>query len=183
MKTYDIILKNVKENSYRSIILFFAILHAILFVFFLFDKELWKAGLGGLIFIALYSLVMIWWTRVTGRNYNFGSGFFNVGCVFVFAGSYNWLFLADLILGLLSSLSILPTVIQFTPTRIRKRSFPYTKFEWGEMDNVILKDNVLTLDFKNNKLLQGEIQHYSHLGEKPINEEAFNTFAKEHLNK
>ena len=40
--------------------------------------------------------------------------------------------------------------------------------------NVILKDNILTIDFKNNKLIQVEIENN-------INEIQFNEFARQQL--
>jgi hypothetical protein len=55
--------------------------------------------------------------------------------------------------------------------------FPPKKYQWSLFSNVILKDNILTLDFKNNKLIQAEIET------KDVNEEAFNTFAKGQVNK
>jgi hypothetical protein len=42
----------------------------------------------------------------------------------------------------------------------------------------MLRDNILTLDFRNNKLLQLEIED-----EKKIDEKVFNEFAKERMNK
>jgi hypothetical protein len=53
--------------------------------------------------------------------------------------------------------------------------FPGKKYQWNQFSNIVLKDNILTLDFKNNKLLQAEITTIN------INEDAFNTFAKEQL--
>ena len=37
--------------------------------------------------------------------------------------------------------------------------FPGKKYQWDQFSNVVLKDNILTLDFKNNKLLQAEIEN------------------------
>lgn len=42
--------------------------------------------------------------------------------------------------------------------------------EWDEFNNIILKDNLLTLDFKSNKLLQLNI------AENKVDENSFNTF-------
>ena len=49
--------------------------------------------------------------------------------------------------------------------------------QWNEFNNVILKDNLLTVDFKNNKLLQLEIDETN--GE--INEKIFNNFCNGQL--
>ena len=58
---------------------------------------------------------------------------------------------------------------------IEKINIPGKKYTWDQFSNVVIKDNILTLDFKNNKLLQGEIETAN------INEDAFNTFAKQQL--
>lgn len=63
----------------------------------------------------------------------------------------------------------------FSEKHITKDGFFSKIYEWASLNNVILKDNILTLDFKNNKVLQVETEP---LGE---NEESFNTFVKERL--
>lgn len=50
------------------------------------------------------------------------------------------------------------------------RMLGFTLHEWGELNNIILKDNLITFDFKNNKLLQLNIT------ENNIDENSFNTF-------
>jgi hypothetical protein len=195
MKTYDIRLQIEKENSYRVITIFFAILHAILFTFFLFDKELWKTGVAGLIFIAVYSIIRLWWVRYVRLNWarhtlkfscpvRFSyESFFFIGMSLIFQLSFPWLTVLDLTLGILTMLSLKPPVFHFDADMIRKRTFPFTKYKWSDLDNVVLKDNILTLDFKNNKLLQAELHPSLYYGTKPLNEEAFNTFAREHLDR
>ncbi|GAC1384828.1 MAG: hypothetical protein NVSMB45_13100 [Ginsengibacter sp.] len=63
----------------------------------------------------------------------------------------------------------------FSEKHIIKDGFFSKVYEWEGFNNVILKDNILTLDFNNNKVLQVETEP---LGE---NEESFNTFVKEIL--
>ncbi len=48
------------------------------------------------------------------------------------------------------------------------------KHSWKAIDNVILKDGLLTVDFKNNKLFQRDIDNELH-------EEKFNNWCKLHL--
>jgi hypothetical protein len=50
--------------------------------------------------------------------------------------------------------------------------------EWNELTNVIKKYDLLTIDFKNNKLLQVEIVNADH-----VNEEEFNHFCRQQLAK
>ena len=48
---------------------------------------------------------------------------------------------------------------------------------WNEFNNIILKDNVLTLDFKNNKLLQLNVQE----SDTKIDENNFNNFCRKFI--
>ena len=48
---------------------------------------------------------------------------------------------------------------------------------WNEFNNIILKDDMLTLDFKNNKLLQLNIVQ----SDKKIDEEGFNNFCSKFI--
>ena len=50
--------------------------------------------------------------------------------------------------------------------------------EWNELTNVIKRDDLLTLDFKNNRLLQVQI-----LNADDISENEFNQFCLQQLNK
>jgi hypothetical protein len=57
-------------------------------------------------------------------------------------------------------------------------SFPKRSIRWSELENIILKDGILTIDFKNNKLIQNEIE-----GNDRIDEKKINSFCREYLNK
>lgn len=57
------------------------------------------------------------------------------------------------------------------------RVFKTVIFPWTELDNVILKDNILTIDFKTNKIIQVEIVETARM----IDETEFNFFCKEQL--
>ena len=59
------------------------------------------------------------------------------------------------------------------------RVFKTVVFPWTEMDNVILKDNLLTIDLKSNKIIQVEIMENSRM----VDETAFNLFCKEHISR
>jgi hypothetical protein len=57
------------------------------------------------------------------------------------------------------------------------RIFKTVSFPWTEMDNVILKDDLLTIDFKSNKIIQVEIAE----SDEAVDEEGFNMFCTEQL--
>jgi hypothetical protein len=59
-----------------------------------------------------------------------------------------------LIFSLLSLLTIKTLVISFTEEGILYPSFPAKLIGWNEVDFVILKDDILSIELKNNKLMQ-----------------------------
>lgn len=71
------------------------------------------------------------------------------------------------------------TTILFTDEGIHfTRIFKTAVFPWAAMANVILKDNLLTMDFKTNKIIQVEVLEE----DKMIDEAEFNLFCGERLN-
>lgn len=59
------------------------------------------------------------------------------------------------------------------------RVFKTVIFPWKEMDNVMLKDNLVTIDFKTNKIIQVEIVENNRM----VDETEFNLFCKEHISR
>ena len=98
---------------------------------------------------------------------------------FILAGSWvalqNYLVaFACVILGILYHLSLQKLQFVFNDDSVKKVNFPQKAYSWEMLDNVMLKDNILTIDLKNNKLIQLEI-------ESNINEIQFNEFAQQQL--
>ena len=58
-------------------------------------------------------------------------------------------------------------------------AFPKRRLNWNELNNMVLKDGLLTIDFKNNRIIQQYIEETSHT----INEKEFNDFCIEQLSK
>ncbi|MEP7109041.1 MAG: hypothetical protein ABI760_13695 [Ferruginibacter sp.] len=58
-----------------------------------------------------------------------------------------------------------------------KKLFSRPAYQWNEFSNIILKDSLLTLDFKNNKLMQVIIDE----NEKAVDENAFNDFCRDFI--
>lgn len=71
-----------------------------------------------------------------------------------------------------------PQEIGFGKDEIRFNTFPERSYEWNELKNVMLKDDLLTLDFLNNKIIQREIEP----AELTEEENEFNEFCRKRLN-
>jgi hypothetical protein len=72
-----------------------------------------------------------------------------------------------------------PYEIAFDPAGIVINTFPKKHYPWTDLQNVLIKDNIITLDFKNNKLIQKEINEPVSMA---ITQE-FNAFCTEQLSK
>jgi hypothetical protein len=70
-------------------------------------------------------------------------------------------------------------VVDVTDKRIVVPFVLQRTVDWDEVNNVILKDGLLTIDFKNNKLFQQLILN----SDEDINEKEFNEFCHQQLNK
>jgi hypothetical protein len=80
------------------------------------------------------------------------------------------------LMGILYYFSLQKLLFVFNNTSVKKLNFPSAEYFWSGFTNVMLRDNILTLDFNNNKLIQLEIEN-----ERSINEIEFNEFAQQQI--
>ena len=78
---------------------------------------------------------------------------------------------------IVNNLYITPSIIINSEEIIITKILSKPVHFWNEFNNIILKDNVLTLDFKNNKLLQLNVQE----SDTKIDENNFNTFCRKFI--
>jgi len=163
----------MKGSKLSGYCLLIVILNCLLFIFLLFNAPTGNTGIITLVFIALY----------TGSNYirkkNKQSFIFNellflMMMLWVVEDNY-LLAVADLILFVLYGEAAGKPVYEFNDELIRQRNFPWKKYAWDQLSNVLLKDNILTMDIKNNRLLQIAIDNDD------IIESNFNDYTKEQL--
>ena len=72
-----------------------------------------------------------------------------------------------------------PEEIAFDNDEVVINSFPKKRHSWDAFENIVLKDGLLTLDYKNNTLFQKQIESAVEKEE----EAAFNVFCQERLKK
>lgn len=104
-----------------------------------------------------------------------------------FMASIFWMLIGFYLIGFLlftfaltGMLALRKLNVEFDKRLISYPSFPRKKIEWIDISNLILKDNILTIDLKNNKLIQHTIKENEN---KDLDETAFNTFVQQQLNK
>lgn len=89
-----------------------------------------------------------------------------------------------LILAVITYLGYLatrPEEIGFAEDHILVKKLFTRTIKWEELNNALIKDGLLTLDFKNNKLFQAETDDEEDNEEYDVSEEEFNAFCKAHL--
>lgn len=178
MLQFEITLKNSKIKSYRFIALMIVIFNLFIFIYLLFFDKYFYDAAASFFLIAVYFFSRFY---VSKKN---KTGFYmDRLSFFILAGSWfalrNYpLVTACVLMGILYHFSLQKIQFVFNSTLIRKINFPAVEYQWSQMDNVLLRDDILTLDFNNNKLIQWEIEN-----EKNIIENEFNEFAQLQLAK
>ena len=90
-----------------------------------------------------------------------------------------WIAAVFIILFFLEAQTKRPLEIGFDLDRIVINSLIRRRYAWTDLSNVVLKDGLLTLDFKNNKLLQKEIADDE--DEDDADEDEFNMYCRQRL--
>jgi hypothetical protein len=176
MQQFDIVLKNDKIKSYRNIAMILLLLNLAIFIYLLFYDQYRYEAASAILLVGIYVFMRLYFIK----KYNQGN-YLDQIILFVLAGCWlglqNYLMVTALvILGILYHLTLQKIQFVFTPEKVTRFTFPAKEYDWNLFNNVILKDNVLTLDFKNDKLIQAEIEN-----QKNINEQQFNSFAQSQL--
>lgn len=89
--------------------------------------------------------------------------------------------LAFIALALTGYLSGIREEIGFSEKHIVFKSLFRKKILWVDLNNALIKDGILTLDYKNNKLLQAETDDDEDEDEYDVSEEEFNAWCREQL--
>ena len=176
MQQFEIVLKNCKIKSYRFIALLIVLFNLAVFIFLLFSGVHFFEASAAVFLIALYCLYRFY----LAKKYKIGF-FMDEVSLFILAGCWvtlqNYLpAIACILMGILYHLSLQKLQFIFNGNFIKKMNFPQAEYSWNKFSNVLLRDNILTLDFKNNKLIQLEIEN-----ERSISEPGFNEFAQQQL--
>jgi hypothetical protein len=90
---------------------------------------------------------------------------------------FQWLVFVLPVLALLEYQAKMAPEIGFTDDHIVFNGLFKKKRTWSEIEHLVLKDGLLTINFRNNKFLQREIDH----GENEASEAEFNAWVAARL--
>jgi len=182
MTEYQIFLKNNKVKFYNRfswfiIISNFSIILYVSYSLNKFREMKWSFLMLALLFLIIF-ILKYYLKKYFHDNAKWIPGFFFIIYAWAFLG-FPWLMVLNIVLLFFSIITGKILVVHVKPTAIYYPTFPKKSILWSELSNVILKDGYLTIDFKNNKLIQQLIDENN----TKINEKEFNDFCKQQLNK
>lgn len=181
MKTYDYIIV-LKKRSFASVDLvsqIMLLIAAIAFIGAYFTA--FSRGVASFVFAAM---VLAWLVYCIWQNKRGVPPYYRFGLLIGAVGWYSlpdgiWIAWVYLLAAMLEKQVKFPEEIAFDENEIVKNSFPKKRYSWSELNNVVLKDGLLTIDFKNNQLLQKELESNT----TEALEHEFNAYAKLNLEK
>ena len=181
---YSFILKNEKTKNYRLISQLLVLFNLLGFVIVLVNSETRVARniilLFAILITAIYTFftVMEWISKKPLPDFWHRSIFGYCALAWMKEGFW-WLSIVLLLFILLDFIAHKKLVVHVTDKTIVVPYVMQKTVEWDEVNNVILKDGLLTIDFKNNKLFQQLILN----SDADVNEKEFNEFCRQQLNK
>ncbi|HSN61979.1 MAG TPA: hypothetical protein VLR49_13660 [Ferruginibacter sp.] len=180
-EAYSIEIPNEKLATYRVVTFIIAIINLLAFGYIIFYSN--DGAILSLLYIgfivsllALILFIIKHYGRLF-KSFRIEIAFLISGCIWLISANYlvGVLILLFAFLGLIANKK---PVIYFTKEQIRYPSFPEKIFLWPEVDFVILKDDILTIELKNNQLFQFTLEKKVANG---IDAVAFNLFCNQQL--
>lgn len=181
MAKFEVLLKNDKTKQYHRMALFIILLNIAIFVLIFFnspEKNIRFQALSGAV-LCVTALGIDYFLRSAKKNTGipYRHLCFLIISIAWIGLDYWWAAVLNIVLWSLFQISQRQLLVGVDKEIVLYPSFPQRKIHWNELNNLILKDGLLTIDFKNNKILQSEIIDSS----ANLNEKEFNDFCREQL--
>ncbi len=176
MPQFEVVLKNHKIRSYRLLALFLVCFNlALLILLLVAHAHFYEMLITGVLVISYCMYHFYLYKKNNSKPIADAITFFVIAGCWLVVSNY-LLALCCVLTGILYCFVSQKNVFIFNEDCIKKMNLPKANYSWQMLTNVILRDTILTLDFKNNKLLQAEIEN-----DTDIDENVFNRFAQQHI--
>jgi hypothetical protein len=133
--------------------------------------------LAGIVFIVILVAWSWYISKKNDKEMYYSKALLIAGLVWTKMPYMQWLVAVFALLALLEYQAKVAPEIGFSTDHIVFNGLFKKRYKWNEIDNVVLKDGMLTIDFKNNKLFQKEID----TGENEAGEGEFNEWARQQI--
>ncbi|HEX4876847.1 MAG TPA: hypothetical protein VFV31_09270 [Chitinophagaceae bacterium] len=178
MQQFQLFLKNEKLVLYNRLSWFIIIILTAVFSYlnFFSDDQLSGGKKFGLIILIALAFILKFYFQKT--RYQIGNAIFFYLLLLAFISREQYvLAIITLFFELLNTIATRKTVANFSSDYINFPSFPPKRIKWDTLNNIILKDGLLTIDFKNNKIIQQMIDEQKTI----VDEQEFNDFCRQQL--
>ena len=160
---YDYLI-TLKKRDYRiadqvSQIMYFFSLITFAYYYYYHPKsgKIYLFIIAGILLSWIYSIII---KRRKGEAL-FRLGLFVSAVGWIFGPQRNvWMAILYAVAGLIERQVKFPAEIGFSEAEISFNTLPRKMLQWSEIKNVIIKEGIITIDQKNNKLTQQEIEGY-----------------------
>ncbi len=175
---YRIVIPNVRYKYVKPFQLSVLFVNAVLLAILAFFKNdplnfIWP----GLLLLCV--LIILYENRLSHYAFFSKTNFSETGFLWAITGwallGNLWIAFAVAIVRLLQGFVKKNFQYHFAANQIELDAFPKKIVDWQDLQNVVLKDGILTIDRKNNKIIQTEI---SLLESDAVNESEFNEFCR-----
>ncbi|WP_276504081.1 hypothetical protein [Terrimonas pollutisoli] len=180
MQQFELFIQNEKADTYKKLASFIILLNVAVFAILIYYTNQSGTGTGSItaiIIIAVYFILNKVLPASKKPRFEFeSSALFIISFTWLLM-MYWWQAAIFFVLLFLYKISQRPLIVSVSSTAVIYPSFPKKEITWNELNNVVLKDDLLTIDFKNNKIIQQLIQKK----EPAVDEQEFNDFCKMQL--
>ena len=180
MQQFHLTLRNEKLKFYSRLNGFIITIHIIVFFYlaiFANERNIRVAAVITLILLAACVFLKFYYRNI---KWEIGSHpfFLFILIGWISMGKY-WLAVIPFLFDIMSAITVRKLSVTCSKSSIVYPSFPKKYIQWNELNNVMLKDGLLTIDFRNNKFIQQFIDEAG----TTVNEQEFNDFCSQQLNK
>ena len=179
MKQFELIIKNEKQRFYIRFSWLMIIANLAFFVYISASSSFTNIGPLFYVLIAIIAIIFLRYSKENKGNPRLYILFLIIILGWVNTRTFWWVGIPILILMILDEIARCELVVKIFADKMTYPSWPKREIKWEELSNVILKDRILTIDFKNDKLIQQLIDEKN----TQIDEKEFNDFCKQQLNK
>jgi hypothetical protein len=180
MGEYHLTLKNEKARWYTTIGMITIITNTLIFLYYSFSssdsKIIISCGVCATIITGCFVLNAYLEKTGAGWKVEHYVLFLILTVQWIVLGHYE-IAIMPILFSFLSRIAGRKLEVTIHRDRIAYPSFPLRNIMWADISNVILKDGILTIDLKNNKLIQQSIDEQ----QSRINEKEFNDFCNQQL--
>ncbi|CAN5129039.1 hypothetical protein BH20BAC1_BH20BAC1_26490 [soil metagenome] len=170
MQQYEIAIRNEKIKGYHLLALWIVVLHFSVFIYLLSYDVFRAKAITAVILTILYMAIIYFYSRKRNQSFYIDrSAFFILAGCWIILQNYI-LFCIMIFLGFLYILSLQKIKFHFSEDVIIRQTIPRKIYAWQQFVNVMVKDDLLTLDMINNTILQLELEPGQQIDEKDFNQ-------------